>query len=281
MTKPARRIERPYRAFYSLVQYCPDLSRLEVANIGVVIFCAELNYIDVRMTQNHKRISQMFGKGQRDLKRLRTVKAGLQEKLTTGGNELMSLEKLNHLAALHVNTIRMTQFMPCRVSTDPKVDLQNMFAELVEFNSGPKPISKVDALARSLEECFAVPDISNRIYRKLKVRIPILNREEEIPYGFQNGRLNLIAPVVFPVGKSAFEDRAAKYAIEGRSLYDNPDPKRGALQMLVVGQFEDGATDSVETAKRILDSHQVRFVRKSELPQLADEIRTNGHVATP
>jgi hypothetical protein len=263
------------------VQYCPDLSRLEVANIGVVVFCAELSYLDVRMSQNHTRISQMFGRGQRDLKRLKYVKAGLEEKLTSGRDDLASLEKLNHLAALHVNTIRMTRFMPCRVSASPQNDLGTMFEELVEPKHSDKPISKADALIKNLASRFEVPGVSNRIHRNLRVRIPVLDREEEIPYGYQNGRMNLIAPVVFPKTASALEDRAAKYAVEGKSLYDNPDGKLGELQMLVVGHFEPGAPDSIASAKRILDSHDVRLFQASELSALAKEIKTHGHIVTP
>lgn len=267
-----------HRAFYSLVQYCPDLSRLEVANIGVVIFCAELNFLGSRMTQNHTRINQMFGRGQRDLKRLRAVKAGLQEKLSNSGTELMSLDHLNQLAALHVNTIRMSKFMPCRVSENPETDMRRMFEELVDVKASEKPVSRADALRNSLESRFSDPDLDKRLRRKFKVRIPVLDREEEIPYGYQNGRFNLIAPVVFPKGKSALEDRSAKYAVEGKSLYDNPSDEFGEMQLLVVGHFDGGPQDSIETAKRILESHSVRLFRRSELPKLEHEILTHGHV---
>jgi hypothetical protein len=267
-----------HRAFYSLVQYCPDLSRLEVANIGVVIFCAELNFLGSRMTQNHTRINQMFGRGQRDLKRLRAVKAGLQEKLSNSCAEQMSLEHLNQLAALHVNTIRMTKFMPCKVSQNPETDLQSMFEELVDVEVTEKTVSKADALRNSLETRFSDPDLDKRLRRKIKVRIPVLDREEEIPYGYQNGRFNLIAPVVFPKGKSALEDRSAKYAVEGKSIYENPDQDLGGMQLLIVGHFDEGSQDFIETAKRILESHRVRLFRRSELPKLADEILTHGHI---
>lgn len=270
--------ENLHRAFYSLVQYCPDLSRLEVANVGVVVFCPELNFLASEMTQNHTRINQMFGRGQRDLQRLKTVKSGLQEKLAATCAERMSLEHLNQLAALHVNTIRMSRFMPCRVSNDPQSDLQTMFNELVEDTSVAVPTSKPAALREKLEQQFSIPEISNRIRRKVKVTIPILNREEEIPYGYQNGRFNLITPVVFPKGKTALEDRSAKYAVEGRSLYHHKDSELGNMQLLVVGQFDDGDQGAIATAKRILETHDVRLFQPDDLQQLVDEIATQGHI---
>lgn len=281
MTEKNNQTAMRHRGFYSLVQYCPDLSRLEVANVGVVLFCAELNYLGVELTQNHTRISRMFGRGQRDLKRLRVVKAGLEERLTSSGNDLRSLDSLNELAALHVNTIRMTRFMPCKVSGTPQVDLKRMYEELVESPKESKSVSKPEALKKMLEDRFSVPEVSKRLRRGVKVRIPVLDREEEIPYGYQNGRLNLIAPVVFPKKPAALEDRAAKYAVEGKSLYDNPDTKLGELQMLVVGHFEPDAPDSIASAKRILDSHDVRLFQVSELSVLEKEIKKRGHVVTP
>ncbi|MBI1311303.1 DUF3037 domain-containing protein [bacterium] len=278
MTERTNQTTMRHRGFYSLVQYCPDLSRLEVANVGVVLFCAELNYLGVELTQNHTRISQMFGRGQRDLKRLRAVKAGLEERLTSAGEDLKSLDRLNNLAALHVNTIRMTRFMPCRVSGTPQVDLQRIFEELVELPKHRKPVSKFEALKKTLDDRFSAPEVSRRLRRDLKVRIPILDREEEIPYGYQNGRLNLIAPVVFPKKQAALEDRAAKYAVEGKFLYDNPDSQLGEMQMLVVGDFSPGSEDSVNVAERILESHQVRLFPRRKLSELTKEIRRHGHV---
>ena len=90
--------------------------------------------------------------------------------------------------------------------------------------------------------------------------------------------MNLIALAVFPEKQSALEDRSAKYAVEGKSLYNDPDAEFGELQLLAVGYFEQDTSGSFEKAKLILDLHQVRLFKKSELPQLADEIREHGRV---
>lgn len=36
------------KGYYSLVQYCPDRSRMESANLGVVLFCPDLDFLDVK-----------------------------------------------------------------------------------------------------------------------------------------------------------------------------------------------------------------------------------------
>ncbi len=161
----------------------------------------------------------MFGRENRDLKRLKAVESGLEEKLTSGRSDLCSLEQLNQLAAMQVNTLRMTQFMPCRVSDRPDEDLNQVYRELVEPKLSQDVRLRRESLTRTLEARFAAPEIDARIRRKVKVRIPVLGREEEIPYAYQNGRLNLIAPVNFPKSQYGLEERAAKYALEaGRSM---------------------------------------------------------------
>ncbi len=268
------------RAFYSIVQYCPDLARLEAANVGVVVFRAEPAYLGVKMSENQTRVVKMFGRGNRDLKRLRTFESGLQERLMSGRGDVMSLDRLNQLAAMQVNALRMTPFMPCRISEQPAEDLDRMFQELVE------PIQSMDSsasrvpLKQMLEDRFSAPEIAIRIRRKVKVHIPYLGRDEEIPYAYQNGRLNLIAPVTFPKTQSALEERASKYALEGQSLFEVRDPQLGDMQMLVVGQFESGETDNIGTARRILEDHHVRLFPIEDLSSLLQEIRTLGHVVS-
>lgn len=96
-----------------------------------------------------------------------------------------------------------------------------------------------------LEDRFSAPEIAIRLRRKVKVHIPYLGRDEEIPYAYQNGRLNLITPVTFPENQSALEERASKYALEGQSLFEARDPQPGEMQMLVVGQFESDETEKL------------------------------------
>lgn len=99
---------------------------------------------------------------------------------------------------MQVNTLRMTQFMPCRISDRADEDLNQLYQELVEPKSLQETTAPQETFTRALEARFAAPEINARIRRKVKVRIPFLGREEEIPDAYQNGRLNLIAAVTFP-----------------------------------------------------------------------------------
>lgn len=35
------------KGYYSIVQYCPDPSRLEAVNIGLALFCPEISFLKV------------------------------------------------------------------------------------------------------------------------------------------------------------------------------------------------------------------------------------------
>jgi hypothetical protein len=101
--------------------------------------------------------------------------------------------------------------------------------------------------------------------------------EVEVPFGFQNGRFNLINPVKFEAANP--EQRiltACKYAVEGRSLYENPDPQLGDLQLVVVGKFRPKDQDTTTQVKRVFQDYRVKLYRTSELAELIREIRTTG-----
>ena len=52
----------PQQGYYSLIQYCPDVSRLEAANLGVVLFCPAIRFLDSRLAPKVDRAKQFFGK---------------------------------------------------------------------------------------------------------------------------------------------------------------------------------------------------------------------------
>ena len=50
-----------HRGYYSLIQYCPDLSRLEAVNVGVVLFCPEPRFIEARTSAGNDKPRRLFG----------------------------------------------------------------------------------------------------------------------------------------------------------------------------------------------------------------------------
>jgi hypothetical protein len=267
----------PVRGHYSLIQFCPDTARLEAANIGIALFCGQHDFLQVRMNDNNGRVIQMFGRGERDLDRLRAVKKGLHATIE-GRRELRDLEQLQRFAALQINHLRMTPFMPCRIAVSPEAELDTLYRDLVESPqekraNRPSPVS----ISRALEAVFNEPSVQPFVRRDVVVDVPIFQAKESIPYAYQNGRLNLVKPVEFPTTRRAVIDKAARNAIEGKSIYDHPHARYGDLKLVVVGSFPKTDPDDIETSKRILEENYVTLYTTEELDRLEHDIVTNGH----
>jgi hypothetical protein len=261
------------RGYYSLIQYCPDLGRLEAANIGVLLFRPEPHFLKAVTSPNNRRIIHFFGSEGHDWARINAFKKGLEDRLVVEGSEIRTVEQLERFIAERANLLQVTPPRPMKV-TDPDKDLEELFKELL---GEPLRRGSTKRLRQLLDENFNKPEIKNKVRHDIKVKIPVLEKEVEIPFGFQNGRFNLINPVRF---EATDPDRsvltACKYAVEGRSLYENPDPELGKLQLVLVGKFRPKDQVSPERVRRILRDYDVKLFRTSELPQLVEEIRTTG-----
>ena len=269
----------PVRGHYSLIQFCPDTARLEAANIGVALFCGEHHFLQVRMSENNGRVVQMFGRGERDLERLRAVKKGLRSSLETK-SDLRDVEQLQRFAALHVNHLRMTAFMPCRIASSPDAELDTLYDELVETRQAKEDATLLPprSMAKRLEEVFNRPSVSPFLRRNVEIEVPIYRTKESIPYAYKNGRLNLIKPIEFPATRRAVIDKAARNAIEGKSIYERPHAKHGDLKLVVVGSFPKTDPTDVETSQRIFEENHVTLYTTDDLDRLENDIVTQGQL---
>jgi hypothetical protein len=159
-------------------------------------------------------------------------------------------------------------------ATDPDQDLQQLFQDLVGGELRP---SKVTELRGYLSDRFQAAGLEQKLRKELEVTVPVLQRPMKIPFSFQNGRFNLIRPTSFG-GRDAAgaASTAFRYAGEGRSLFEHPNPTLGAVQLVVVGDFGPGQAESRAVVERILGETEVRLVPASQLDSLIEEIRTTA-----
>jgi hypothetical protein len=264
---------KPAKGYYSLIQYCPDLSRLETANIGVLLFCPERLFLQARTVRGNKRILRFFGKEGHDWARIDSFKLGLEERLAAENGSISTLEDLQRFIFLRANELQITPPRPMRVE-DPRKDLETLFQELV---GGQHRKQRGTSFKQFLDQKLQTPALTKKLKTDVKVAVPVLNRQIAVPYGFQNGRFNLIQPARFRADSLTMaEMTACKYAIEGRSLFEHPDTQLGDLQLIVVGEFGGHPGDKKLAVKRILTENKVRLFSANELDTLVDEIRTTG-----
>ncbi len=264
---------KPSRGYYSLIQYCPDLGRLEAANIGVLLFCPERHFLKAQMSRDNRRIIRFFGSEGHDWIRINEFKKGLEDRIAREGTEIGSLDQLQRFIDQRANLLQITPPRPMRV-IDADQDLAGLAKEFLG-ESRHRTSSK--SLRRYVSDKLSAAGLERKIRENIRVRVPIFDKEIEIPFGFQNGCFNLINPVPFEAANPEQSVlTACKYAVEGRSLYQQADPKLGKLQLVVVGKFRRMDPESPNRVERVLKDSYVKLYRMSQLPQLIDEIRQTG-----
>ncbi len=266
---------KPTKGYYCLIQYCPDMSRLEAANIGVLLFCPERSFLQARIARDNSRIQHFFGRQGHDWSQINSFKMGIEERLELEHSSIQNVDDLRHFIQLRANQIQITTPRPMRVKV-PDEDLDQLFQDLV---GGVHRTRKNPSLKRHVWDNFTNAGLEPKIARDVHIHVPIFNREVDIPYGYQNGRFNLIQPQAFDSKAPSYaSSKACSFAVEGRSLHDAPDPLYGDLQLVVVGRFLPQDNDTKDTVRRILHEHQVQLYSEDDLPVLVNEIRQTGKV---
>jgi hypothetical protein len=261
------------RGHYSLIQFCPDAARLEVANIGVALFCAEQDFFGVRLSNEQRRITQMFGRGDRDLARLRTSREALEERLLDSKRAIRNIEDLDKLASLQVNQIRMTKFMPCRVTPAPNEDLSRLFDELVGTTLSPP--SKDKKLFPTLESLFARLESEGRAELNYSTKLPVFGQEFKVPFAYRNGVLNLVKPKSF---SQKAPQHALDLAIRGDLINKHGVEDATSPRLVVVSKFRpDCDPDFISHVDEVFKEYRVKHVRQSEIDQFANLVESEAH----
>ncbi|WLD14664.1 DUF3037 domain-containing protein [Planctellipticum variicoloris] len=263
----------PQKGYYSVVQYCPDLSRVEAANIGVILFCPASGFLKAITSANNGRIIKFFGSEGHDWKRINTVKKALQDRLEKEHHGIRTLDDLQQFIATRANQLQITPPRPMKV-LDPEKDLADLFEQVL---GQPAKRETRRNFRKLVGEKFSAAGLERKIVTDVKVSVPVIDKEVEIPYGFQNGRFNLINPVRFGgANPEQSLQTACKYAVEGRSLYEHPDQEFGELQLVVVGQFRPTDDKSRALVRRVFEESHVKLFSSDELPKLIAEIKRTG-----
>jgi len=212
------------RAYYSVIQYCPDLSRAEAANVGVVLFTEEPHQLVVRVSETFRRVEQFFHPGRERLTRIAHAARSTAARLTLSIDDLATAQDLESFAQTMGNDIRMT---PPRVVVvqDLARSLADLYEELVG-DGPPDRVRRAIVLPTAINRVFEQLTKSRRVWSPGKVRVPVIDRTIEIPYAYRNGLLNYVKPAIFADGQHA-DGKAARLAIEGDQLRKHPQDELG------------------------------------------------------
>ncbi len=269
------------KGFYALVQFCPDRSRLEAANIGVVLLCPDLKFLQARMSEHNSRARRFFGKVDSEL--LELQKGEIMDRLRLHAAELSDPRSFADFAGRRGNQVRISELRYVSVQ-DPEVSLEALFEELVGEKAdlmGSATSQLLKPRKRRILSQFksALEDagVAELVKTDLEIAIPNLSRSISVPFGYQNGLFNIIEPTRFDLPKADENfEKACRRAIEGEALRDQSDPVLGQLGLTVVGKFAHG--DDIERA-RVREILQPKGVRLYEFDNLGPLIHDIRHAA--
>ena len=160
-----------------------------------------------------------------------------------------SISDLESYISKRANLIQLTPPRPMRIS-EIEHDLLALYRRLV----GPDRAERKPRIATHLSQRFFEAGVGGLLERSVSVQIADFGKPLHVPFGYQNGRFNLISPIQFKPDMEDVVAKAGKSAIEGQLLYENRDPKLGDMRLVVVGKFaEQDASSYEEFVKRIYD----------------------------
>ena len=121
------------KGYFCIVQYCPDLARREVANVGVLLVVPDQGFLEVRIDPSNRRIERFFGPHKTPPEHINLMKQAFIERIEVEKNGLLRRENLACFVQTRANHIILTTPKAIRVVC-PEAELESLFAKLVEEN---------------------------------------------------------------------------------------------------------------------------------------------------
>ena len=232
---------------------------MEAANIGIILFCPDVRFIRVKISAGNDRIRRFFGPEPRDWERIAVIKSSVEKRLEADANAFRTLEDLVRFGETRANDIQLTSPRSLLVD-DPLAELDRLFERLVGGRSKSATRDAAAPIMHRLEREFKRAEIEAFLRENFTVLVPALGRTIQVPYGYQNGRFNLIQPVKYEqTTNEGVINTTCRYAVEGRSLYNHPDHQLGRMKLNIVASFSAGAGQYAATVRDILDENDVKF----------------------
>ena len=254
-----------HKGYYSLIQFCPDPSRLESVNLGVLVYSADHGGLQFQLTESNQRIRKVFGKQDWDF--IDRIRESVRSRLQT--EKFETVRDLESFITKRASVVQLTPLRPLTIG-DIDQEVSALYRRLV----ASKPVERRPRITTYLSRKLIEAGVEGLVEKSISIEIPDFKEPIRVPYGYQNGRFNLIAPIQFNPDREDILTKAGKSAIEGQLLYENPDPKHGDLRLVVIAKFADrNDSSAAERVRRIFDEHQVGLHTLENIEPLVEDIR--------
>ncbi|MBN1579031.1 MAG: DUF3037 domain-containing protein [Chitinispirillaceae bacterium] len=264
-----------YSGYYSLVQFCPNPARAEVANIGVIVFCPDAKFLETRLVSGNDRIRRIFGDGF-DSNLIDGAKEALQARLIEEKSNFRTLDDLNKFIATRANDIRVT--VPRFLKTeDPLQELENLFKEFVGGRS--RKLKEKNPVLSQIYQLFCRPSLEGKIETKKKITLPFVEKIIEFPYAYRNGIQNLIQLPEFSLRNDQWYHKAFELAGEGYSIQKVMENGNLARKIIIIPIIEQisGYKKIEKNIHDIFMDHEIEVVESSEVEKYVDRVEAEAH----
>lgn len=255
------------KGYYSLLQYCPDRSRMEAANIGIVLFVPEINFLKAKVSTNNDRVRRFFGPYSFDNKWLRQAKDAISERLKFEKDYISNRESFENFIRTRANELILSDIKSVRIDT-PEKQLNELFNELVcrETARGGKK-----TLIPEIDRNFHSERFQERIQFDKMIDVPVIRKRIQIPYTFMNGRPNLVKTQQFHGDNIA---RAMELSVEGDFL------QKERNKFIIIPKIMDSvkqANDLRSVIQSVFECRDIQTVWPECYEEFINQVDKNAH----
>lgn len=263
------------KGYYSLIQFCPNASRLEAINVGVLLFCPDLRFIEARTAKGNQRAAKLVGRAFLDKHSLNRAKRAIERRVQTDREAFSSFDDLQKFVDSRGNMLKLTPPRPVKVF-DPIQDLDSLFSELV---GGVPRRGQPELVMPVLDARFKLLHEQGRAKLNWEVTVPVVGRTLRVPYAYRNGVWNLVKPQRFSYQEGPALGAAMRLAIEGDLLFKHGSEHNGKKQLIVVSSFENNqVTEGLQNRVReVLREYNVKTVVDTQLNAFLSKVDQEAH----
>ncbi len=267
----------PQPGYYSLVQFCPDPSRLEAVNVGVLLFCPASDFVQVKLIDGNDRVKKVFGKEAFHPRALDAAKRGLVYRLEKTDDRPRSKEDLERFVGARADNVRLSEPRSLVVD-EPQQELEALFQKLVIEPARPRARRR-PPLVPELEALFRNLKRDKRARLNVSVEVPVLEKRINVPYVYENGLINYVKPYYFPAKESSAENAAMVLAVEGDLLAKHLTADGRDQKLVVVTTF--APTDRNDRLRQrvfgVLEEYHVQAVRPENVTEYIEQVQREAH----
>jgi len=263
-----------YNAYYSIIQYCPNPARAEVANLGVVLLCQDASFLDVKLAGGNDRIRRIFELRGEALDFIDGAKQSIEDRLRTEKTRLCSLDEFRNFAVTRGGDMRLTE--PRFVKTENlEVELDSLFAEFVGGRA--KRQSRKNPHLKEIDSEFRRSSLEGRIKYDEIVDLPVMHKQMRFPYAYQNGALNLILPHVFDLSTQQWKSKPFELAAEGRMIQRHVGPLGMSRKVIVIPLFKGSSAEAERDVATVFAESEIKTVSAEQVASFVDTVESEAH----